>query len=299
MAASITPDPWGRETSRADHNDCMTKNSATLIGFSAIAMWSLLAALTVATGRIPAFQLAAMTFAIGACVGSADMAMGVRARRGALRQPATVLADRRSAACSAITRFIFWRCGLRRGRSRPAQLSLAVADRAVLLPAAGRDAQATSRPSVRCSGLAGTVLLWRAAMAPGFAAAYVPGLAAAFCAACFVWAGYSVMSRRCSPRCRPMRLPDFAWSTAALATLFHLVFETTVWPQSPLQWSCIVALGLGPVGAAFYAWDIGMKHGDIRLLGALSYATPLLSTGFLILAGVYGADPCAGDCRRY
>ena len=45
------------------------------------------------------------------------------------------------------------------------------------------------------------------------------------------------------------------------------------------------ALGIGPVGAAFYAWDIGMKRGDIRVLGAASYATPLLSTGFLILAG--------------
>jgi drug/metabolite transporter (DMT)-like permease len=39
------------------------------------------------------------------------------------------------------------------------------------------------------------------------------------------------------------------------------------------------------VGAAFYAWDIGMKRGDIRVLGAASYATPLLSTGFLIAAG--------------
>jgi hypothetical protein len=28
-----------------------------------------------------------------------------------------------------------------------------------------------------------------------------------------------------------------------------------------------------------------MKHGEIRVLGAASYATPLLSTGFLILAG--------------
>jgi hypothetical protein len=28
-----------------------------------------------------------------------------------------------------------------------------------------------------------------------------------------------------------------------------------------------------------------MKRGDIRVIGALSYATPLVSTGFLILAG--------------
>src|SRR6266567_4639538 len=48
----------------------MSPRSATLIGLTAILMWSLLAVLTVATGKIPAFQLAAMTFAIGALVGS-------------------------------------------------------------------------------------------------------------------------------------------------------------------------------------------------------------------------------------
>ena len=38
---------------------------ATLIGFSAILMWSLLSLLTVLSGTVPPFQLAAMTFAIG------------------------------------------------------------------------------------------------------------------------------------------------------------------------------------------------------------------------------------------
>src|SRR5216684_1086898 len=47
----------------------MTPRTATLIGLTAILMWSLLAVLTVATGKVPAFQLAAMTFAIGAVVG--------------------------------------------------------------------------------------------------------------------------------------------------------------------------------------------------------------------------------------
>jgi drug/metabolite transporter (DMT)-like permease len=74
-------------------------------------------------------------------------------------------------------------------------------------------------------------------------------------------------------------------ATALLAAIVHLLVEVTVWPQSIAQWLAIVALGVGPVGAAFYAWDIGMKRGDIRVLGAASYATPLLSTAFLIVAG--------------
>ena len=63
----------------------MSARTATLIGLTAILMWSLLAVMTVATGRIPAFQLAAMTFAIGALVGSLTW-IGRRGAIGALRQ---------------------------------------------------------------------------------------------------------------------------------------------------------------------------------------------------------------------
>ncbi len=64
----------------------MTPRTATLIGLTAILMWSLLAVLTVATGKIPAFQLAAMTFAIGALVGFLTW-VGRPEAIGALRQP--------------------------------------------------------------------------------------------------------------------------------------------------------------------------------------------------------------------
>jgi drug/metabolite transporter (DMT)-like permease len=59
----------------------------------------------------------------------------------------------------------------------------------------------------------------------------------------------------------------------------------TVWPHNGLQWLAILALGLGPVGGAFFTWDIGVKHGDIQVLGALAYAAPLLSTVILVLTG--------------
>jgi drug/metabolite transporter (DMT)-like permease len=77
----------------------------------------------------------------------------------------------------------------------------------------------------------------------------------------------------------------FCLVTALLAASVHGMVETTVWPETPGQWLAIAALGIGPIGAAFFAWDIGMKRGDIRVLGAASYATPLLSTAFLIAAG--------------
>ena len=55
--------------------------------------------------------------------------------------------------------------------------------------------------------------------------------------------------------------------------------------ETAAQWLAVAGLGIGPVGAAFYAWDIGMKRGDIRILGVASYVAPLLSTAYLVLAG--------------
>jgi drug/metabolite transporter (DMT)-like permease len=81
----------------------------------------------------------------------------------------------------------------------------------------------------------------------------------------------------------------FCLVTAVLATISHALFDQTHWPENPGQWLAVVALGIGPVGAAFYVWDVGMKRGDIRVLGAGSYLAPLLSTLFLVLAGYAAA----------
>lgn len=61
----------------------------------------------------------------------------------------------------------------------------------------------------------------------------------------------------------------------------------------------IAALGLGPVGLAFYAWDYGVKHGDIRLLGVASYAAPVLSTLLLVATCYARASTSLGlACAR-
>ena len=117
----------------------------------------------------------------------------------------------------------------------------------------------------------------------GFTRGQVPGLVAALIAA-FVWATYSVLSRRLKS-VPTDAVAGFCAATALLAALVHRLIESPIWPETSLQWLAVVALGIGPVGAAFYSWDIGMKRGDIRVLGAASYATPLLSTAFLVLAG--------------
>jgi drug/metabolite transporter (DMT)-like permease len=266
----------------------MTSRTATLIGQTAILMWSLLAALTVATGEIPAFQLAAMTFAIGALVGPLTWIARPNAVY-ALRQPPLAwfvgvgglfgyhalyfLALRSAPPAEAGLLNYLW--------------PLLIVVFSSLLPG---ERLAPHHIVGALLGLAGTVLLFAGNRGSGFAPGQVPGLIAAFLAA-FVWAAYSVMSRKLKS-VPTDAVAGFCLATALLAALVHGLVEVTVWPNGIAQWLAIIALGIGPVGAAFYAWDIGMKRGDIRVLGAASYATPLLSTTFLILAGF--AKPSTG-----
>lgn len=248
-------------------------------------MWSLLAALTVATGRIPPFQLAAMTFAIGACVGPAIRL----ARRGEARP----YAGRKRLPLVA------WAVGVGGlfGYHALYFLALRLAPPAeagllnyfwpllIVLFSALLPGEALKRHHLVgvMLGLAGMVVLFTGGGGGNFAKAYLPGFAAALIAA-FVWAGYSVLSRRLAS-VPTDAVAGFCAATAVLSACCHLVLETTVWPSSLPQWLAVFALGVGPVGAAFYAWDIGMKRGDIRVLGAAAYATPLLSTALLVVAG--------------
>src|SRR5437763_8146739 len=258
----------------------MTPRTATLIGLTAILMWSLLSVLTVATGTIPAFQLAAMTFAIGAAVAFASWIWRPAAFQ-ALRQPmiAWVVGVGGLFGYHAL-----YFLALRFAPPAEAGLlnylwPLLIVLFSSLLPGERLLAHHIIGALL---GLAGTVLLFTG-NGTSFAPGQIPGLIAAFVAA-FVWAACSVMSRRL--KAVPTdAVAGFCLATAVLAALVHGMVEATVWPETPAQWLAIAALGVGPVGAAFFTWDIGMKRGDIRVLGAASYATPLLSTAFLIVAG--------------
>ena len=100
----------------------------------------------------------------------------------------------------------------------------------------------------------------------------------------FVWASYSVLSRLVADTpSESIALPCLA--TAALAFISHLVFEPWTWKVAPVSWLALLLLGLAPVGSAFVLWDIGMKKGNIALLGVLAYAAPVISTVLLVVFG--------------
>jgi drug/metabolite transporter (DMT)-like permease len=108
-------------------------------------------------------------------------------------------------------------------------------------------------------------------------------------AAALIWASYSVASRLFQGVPSLTVIGSCALSAVGAAVL-HLVLETTVWPATATAWAAVVALGLGPVGLAFYLWDAGMKHGNVQVLGTLAYATPLLSTLLMTSLGLSAAS---------
>ena len=65
-------------------------------------------------------------------------------------------------------------------------------------------------------------------------------------------------------------------------------------PAGRIAWLALLGLGVGPVGAAFLLWDIGMKGGSVPLLGVLSYASPIISTGLLMALGLAEATWALG-----
>ena len=110
----------------------------------------------------------------------------------------------------------------------------------------------------------------------GFAWGYIPALAAAF-----VWASYSLLTRRVAAF-PTAAIGVFGLISGLLSLACHALLETPV-RLTPVEWGLIVALGLGPLGAAFYLWDAALKRGDARQIGVLSFLTPLLSTLALLL----------------
>ncbi|WP_406855027.1 EamA family transporter [Alsobacter sp. KACC 23698] len=260
--------------------------AATLSGFGAILLWSSLALMTAASGTAPPFQLAAMTFAIGGAMGALSwVARPAAARSLAQPWPVWLLGVGGLFGYHAL-----YFAALRLAPPAEAGLVAYLWPLLIVLFSALLPGERLKPVHVAGAlmGLAGVAVLIAGrtgglSLDPRYAPGYGLALACAF-----VWSGYSVLSRRFGA-VPTDAVVGFCLVTAALSLACHLAFETTVWPTGATQWLAIVGLGLGPVGAAFYLWDHGVKHGDIRLLGVASYAAPVLSTIILVAAGFASA----------
>jgi drug/metabolite transporter (DMT)-like permease len=266
-----------------------TRRQAMLAGLAAIGLWGALASLSVAAGPVPPFQMVAMTFAIGAALGV------IRARwRGV---PWTTLATWPGRVWLLGVAGLFGYHALYFAALQlapPAEANLVnylwplliVLLSAPLAPQHEKGQLAWPHLVGALLGFAGVALLALRnglSFSGGAALGYLLALGCAF-----AWSLYSVLSRRFGETPTDA-IASFCAAAALLSLLCHLLFEPTVWPGSTTSWLAVVALGLGPTGGAFYLWDHAVKRGDIRALGALSYAAPILSTALLIVFGL--AEP--------
>jgi len=262
----------------------MTRKTASLIGFSAVVLWALLALLTVASAPVPPFQLSAMTFAIGGALGVVWLLFS-----GGLKTLRAVPFSAYAFGTLGLFGYHFlYFTALRMAPPAEAGLicylwPLLIVLGSGLLPG----------EQLRLGHVAGAILAFIGAVliiASGLGS--VSGALTGYIVALFAaltWTGYSLGSRRLG-KVPTGAVAIYCLATAVLSTVAHMSLETTIWPETSLSWLAILGLGLGPVGLAFYTWDIGVKAGDIQLLGTASYAAPLLSTLVLVLSGLANAS---------
>ncbi len=266
----------------------MTVRKASAIGFGAVALWAMLALLSVAAGPVPPFQLSAICFTIGGMIGLAWMAVAghglARLRR---IEPAVWLVG----IGGLFGYHFFYFTAI--ANAPPAEASLIaylwpllIVLLSGLLPG----------EKLRTAHVVGALIAFGGAAmlitgpSSGFGLENWRGYAAAVACA-FIWSSYSVAMRRLG-EAPTETVAVFCLATAALSFGAHLLWEETIWPAGATAWAAVVGLGIGPVGLAFYLWDIGVKRGNIQLLGVASYAAPLLSTLILVGAGI--AAPTLG-----
>ena len=226
----------------------------TGIGVVAILLWAALALLTVRAGLIPPFELLSLCFSIAFLAGVAVLGSRGAAALAQLRQP-----------------FRPW----------------FTAFFAIFLYHALYFYALSAAPPARASLIAYLWPLLIVLMSAMSATGSTLGYAAAACCA-MVWSSYSVVNRRFAKTPSAM-IVGVCGAVALAGAACHAMFETVTVRPDASQWAAIVGLGIGPTGLAFLAWDFATKHGNLPLLGALSYLAPVVSTLLLTLAGAVPA----------
>lgn len=258
----------------------MTRSRATTIGFGAVLLWSLLALLTVGSAPTPPLLLNAICFTIGGVVGLIWVFSSGSGRQ-LWHVPGRIYLF---GTLGLFGYHALYFSALRLAPPAEAGLiaylwPLLIVLFSGLLPGEKLHAGHLVGALIAFAG-AGLII---AGGGGGFDPQYLAGYGLALLCA-LTWSAYSVGSRLMGSA-PTSSVAVFCLAAAVLSGALHLAVEETVWPQGILSWAATIGLGLGPVGLAFYIWDIGVKRGDIQLLGTSAYAAPLLSTLVLVVAG--------------
>ena len=244
--------------------------TGTLCALAAIALWATLASLGVALAHVPPFLLTGLALVIG------SVPSWPLARRWRI-PPSTLLLGIYGLFGYHLLLFI----ALRTAPPLAANLVnylwplLIVVLAPVLLPGSRWRVVHVVAALVGFAGAALAILGGRE-IAGGISWGYAAALGSAF-----VWSTYSLLTKRVA-HFPTAAIGLFGLVSGVLALACHALLEPSV-QLSARDWVLLAAIGLGPLGAAFFLWDAALKRGDPSLIGILSYITPLASTVLLLV----------------
>lgn len=253
-----------------------------IFGLLTILLWSSLALFTVYSGNIPAFELTAIAFFVASFIGLAVLKKEKKKIKDLFKIPLKVY----FIGISGLFGYhFFYFLAIKNAPAIEANLINYLWPLLIVVFSAFLPNEKLKWYHILGTLLAlfGAFLLVSRGGSFQFEPKYLNGYLYALLAA-LIWSSYSVISKTLS-HIPTYAVTGFCLITAILATLAHLIFETTVVPTFT-QLLASIMLGLGPVGGAFYLWDFALKNGDIKILGSLAYLAPLLSTISLIVVGI-------------
>ena len=257
-------------TGRTSHSH---NRSATLLALGAIGLWATLASLSVSLSQVPPFLLTGLALLAGSLI--ALPLSGFDLRQWRVPLPTLALGVYGLFGYH----FLFF-IALRFAPAVQANLVNYLWPLLIVLLAPVLLRGVSFRwPHVlaACVGFTGAAIaiIGNRSLDSGFAWGYLPALGAAF-----IWASYSLLTQRV-PHFPNAAIGSFALVSGLLSLLCHALLEPSA-ALSLRELLQIAALGLGPLGAAFFLWDAALKRGDARRIGLLSFLTPLLSTLLLL-----------------